>query len=52
MMIWVTALNGASSSTYRPESPPNETMSSMTLYIGLRCPMTPSDANTVTAAST
>ena len=30
-MIWMTAANGASSSTYSPESAPNEAMSSSTL---------------------
>src|SRR5215210_416067 len=52
MMICVTALNGASSSTYSPASAPNEVISSITLYIGFRCPTTPIEATTVTAANT
>ena len=31
---------------------PNDTMSSMMLYIGLRCPMTSVDATIATPAST
>ncbi len=44
MMICATATNGASSWMYSPASAPNEAMSSMTLYIGLRCPTTSADA--------
>ena len=43
MMICVTAVNGASSSTYSPDSAPNDTISSITLCIGLCCPTTSSD---------
>ena len=48
-MICVTATNGASSSMYSPASAPNDTISSITLYIGLRCPITSSEATTATA---
>ena len=44
MMICATATNGASSWMYSPDSAPNDAMSSITLYIGLRWPMTSADA--------
>ncbi len=44
-------MNGAASSTYRPASAPKDVMSSMTLYIGLRCPTTPIEAATAIAAN-
>ena len=50
MMICVTAVNGASSSTYNPASAPNDAMSSITLCIGFDCPTTNSDAMTAMAA--
>ena len=51
-MICVTAVNGESSRMYRPASAPKDPISNITLYIGLRCPITPSDAPMASAPST
>src|SRR6059036_1645157 len=48
-MIWMTATNGASSSTYRPDSAPNEAISSSTLYTGFRWAITRMEATIATA---
>ncbi len=50
MTICVTAVNGASSSTYSPASAPNDVMSSITLCIGFFCPTTSTEAITAIAA--
>ena len=51
MMICVTAVNGASSSTYKPASAPNDVISSITLCIGFRWPTTSTDATIAISAN-